>query len=82
MKDIRKVILIPVLLIIILASATGGALADRVKGLPFLDRFAPKNQSFRVDGEKSIVKEESVVIDVSFSCYSLCRYSKKTCLRV
>ncbi|MFV1917058.1 MAG: S1C family serine protease [Patescibacteria group bacterium] len=52
---------------IVLVSATGGALADRIFGLKPLDQFLQRdNQGFRVGSlEQKILTEESVVIDVA-----------------
>lgn len=53
---------------IILASATGGAIAERLFGIKPLDYFFPKDpdSGFRVGRvEQKVLKEESVVIDVA-----------------
>ena len=47
------------------AGIAGGAIADRVTGFKFLDRWWPKSNQEQTINEKNIVlKEESVVIDV------------------
>ncbi len=52
--------------IVLVASATGGAVADRVFGASILDKWFPRKSSEgqAVVSQQSIVKEENVVIDV------------------
>src|SRR5689334_12885816 len=67
-RDIRKILLLVAGLILILASISGGAVADRLFGFRPLDKILPRalggggiNQTTT---EKQVVSEESVVIDV------------------
>lgn len=59
----KKGILIGIAIsVVVFASAVGGAAADRIYGIKFLDNLLLGNKSSEVD--QKIVKEESVVVDV------------------
>ena len=64
-SNFKKVLVTVSLLIIIVTSVLGGALADRIFGIRPLDFFVSKD--FNLSGtvlEQKVVKEESVVIEV------------------
>ncbi len=68
MKKATRIFLILIVLIILLTSALGGAIADRLFVFKPLDRFFPRfSQSMGLSntGDLKIVSEESVVIDVA-----------------
>ncbi len=52
------------LVVVVTASAVGGALVDRVGEISFLDNFVPRREG-ALKLEQRVVNEESVVIDVS-----------------
>jgi len=67
-SSFRKTIIAVAIIAVILASATGGAIAERLFGIKPLDYFFPKDSDsgFRVGRvEQKVLKEESVVIDVA-----------------
>lgn len=62
----RRIFVLFLLFVIVLASASGGAIADRLFGLKPLDFLVNRNQSFGFGGiEQKILKEESVVVNVA-----------------
>jgi serine protease Do len=63
--DIKKFLIGVAIGLVILATVTGGAIADRVFGLKPLDYFFPRKEGFRIGLEQRILTEESVVIDVA-----------------
>lgn len=66
MPTIKKktiVLVLTLLTFVVLVSALGGALADRLFGFRPLDIFFPRN-STNVNISQNVVKEESLVIDV------------------
>lgn len=48
-----------------MVSAVGGAMADRIYGLPFLSRFLPSGGKDEKVVEQKVLNEESVVIDIA-----------------
>jgi len=67
MSKFKRFLVGAAIFIVILVSAIGGALSDRLFGYRLLDRFLPqKNADFRLPTEnQKILNEESVVIDVA-----------------
>ena len=69
-KIIKKYFFIVLIVLVLTASAMGGAVADRLFVIKPLDYLIPKGGNFRV-GEQTItqriLQEESVVIDVADS---------------
>lgn len=51
--------------LVLLVALTGGALADRLYGISFLDRFVPRSAFSRPGLTQTVLTEESVVIDVA-----------------
>jgi S1-C subfamily serine protease len=67
-SNFKKSVLFIAAIAIILTSATGGAIAERLFGIKPLDYFFPRDSEsgFRVGRvEQKVLKEESVVIDVA-----------------
>lgn len=64
-KDIRKFAIIAAILVIFLAAATGGAIADRLFNFKPLDYLFPQRQEVRTDIRQKVLTEESIVIDVA-----------------
>lgn len=65
-STLKKRLIVTIVGILLIVSATGGALADRLFGIRPLDRIFPrKEQGFRTSVDQKILKEESVVIDVA-----------------
>ena len=66
MKSLKKLLTCLAALVLFLAILLGGAVSDRLFGYRILDRFFPRSDqaSFRT-ATQTILKEESVVIDVA-----------------
>lgn len=64
MNRINRALLISVGIVLIVVSAAGGAIMDRLYSIPQLDRYFPKPISQSVTSN-NILTEESVVIDVA-----------------
>jgi S1-C subfamily serine protease len=62
--DVRKLLIVAALGIVVLAAATGGAIADRVYNIYPLDMFFPQTGR-GIEFNQKIVNEDSVVIDVA-----------------
>lgn len=61
-RDWKKIAIILALIIVFLAAATGGAIADRVFGIKPLDYLFPGNS--KIVSQTKLVNEDSVVTDV------------------
>lgn len=62
--SIRKVLLLGALILVVLASLLGGAVADRLFGIKPLDYLFPNRQTVS-SGSQRVVTEENAVIDVA-----------------
>jgi len=60
----KKSLIIVAVVILITASLTGGAIADRLFGIKPLDKYFPRTEN-SAGIERVVLKEESVVIDVA-----------------
>lgn len=63
-RDWKKIAIVLALIIVFLAAATGGAIADRVFGIKPLDYFFPSTNSSIGTNETRTIKESSDVINV------------------
>lgn len=63
-KDWKKIAIVLALIIVFLAAATGGAIADRVFGIKPLDYFFPHSSTTSPIGGTRVIQESSDVSDV------------------